>query len=150
MKYPDGGWLDGLYYTAFDMSSTISDWVQSNVTRGFMSVYYANGVWVAGCTGTKGLYYSTDGMTWTQSNVTSGFQCIYYANGLWVAGNVGDSKGLYYSTDGMTWTQSNVTSGDFYYNSVYYANGLWVGASRTSGSGLYYSKITQKTLTLTI
>ena len=107
MKYPDGGWLDGLYYTAFDVTSTISDWVQSNVTRGFMSVYYANGVWVAGCTGTKGLYYSTDGMTWTQSNVTSVTgNSVYYANGIWVAGS---GKGLYYSTDGMTWTQSNVT-----------------------------------------
>ena len=85
-------------------------------------------------------------MTWTQSNVTSGnFRALYYANGIWVAGS--DVSGLYYSTDGMTWTRSNVTSGNF--RAVYYANGLWV-AGDYNNKGLYYSKVTQRTLSLTI
>ena len=70
---------------------------------------------------------------------------VYYANGIWVAGSNSDN-GLYYSADGMTWTQSNQTNGGF--RPVYYANGIWITGS--SGNGLYYSKITQKTLTLTI
>ena len=84
---------------------------------------------------------------WVQSNQTSSkFNSVYYANGIWVAGS-NNGAGIWYSADGMTWTQSNVTSGGFY--SVYYGNGIWV-AGPNSSVGLYYSKITQKTLTLTI
>ena len=137
-KYPVDGWsLDGYYY-----KRVISDpnrigggdvWNNSNIsTYNFYSIHYANGIWVAGST--KGLYYSTDGMTWTQSNVTSTrIYTVYYANGIWVAGS--SSNGLYYSTDGMIWDQSNVTSSAF--NSVYYANGIWVAGG--NGNGLYYS-----------
>ena len=71
------------------------------------------------------------------------FNSVYYANGIWVAGS---GSALYYSTDGMSWTLSNITSSTFW--SVYCANGIWVAGSYTKG--LYYSKITQKTLTLTI
>ena len=68
-----------------------------------VTVYYANGIWVAGSNSYKGLYYSTDGMTWTQSNYTSGhFNSVYYANEIWITGSNDD--GLYYSVDGMTWT----------------------------------------------
>ena len=64
------------------------EWKQSNITSGnFYCIYYANGIWVAGCN-SKGLYYSVDGKIWTQSNITSGdFYCIYYANGIWVTGS---------------------------------------------------------------
>ena len=114
------------------------------MTGQFMALYYANGTWVAGSDGGKGLYYSTNGKTWTQSNVKSdSFNSVYYANGIWVAGS---GSALYYSTDGMSWTLSNITSSTFW--SVYCANGIWVAGSYTKG--LYYSKITQKTLTLTI
>ena len=111
----------------------------------FFSIYYSNKIWVAGSSG-AGLYYSTDGMAWTQSNVASGnFRAVYYANGIWVTGSSG-GNGLYYSTDGMTWTRSNMTSGSF--RAVYYDNGIWVAGSYNIG--LYYSKITQRTLSLTI
>ena len=131
-----------------EYANIVSDWMQSNRTNSkFNSIYYSNGTWVAGGYNV-GLYYSTDGMTWTHSNVTStGFKKVYYANGIWVAGSYSNS-GLYYSTDGMTWTHSNGTSGRF--DSIYYANGNWVAAGGNDNNGLYYSKITQKTLTLTI
>ena len=74
------------------------EWIQSNIkSDDFYCVYYANGIWVAGCN-SKGLYYSVDGKTWTQSNITSGnFRFVYYGNGIWVAGSGDSSKGLYYS-----------------------------------------------------
>ena len=74
------------------------EWAQSNITSSsFYCVYYANGIWVAGSSSSKGLYYSTDGKAWTQSNITSDdFLCVYYANGIWVVGSY-SSKGLYYS-----------------------------------------------------
>ena len=138
-KYPVDGWsLDGYYY-----KRVISDpnrtgggdvWTQSNIsTYDFVSIHYANGIWVAGAGyySRRGLYYSTNGKTWDQSNITSdtAIYTVYYANGIWVAG----SRGLYYSTDGMIWDQSNIISSTF--QSVYYANGIWVAGSR----GLYYS-----------
>lgn len=141
MKYPDGGWLDGLYYTAFDVSSSISDFVQSNVTSGnYWSIHYDNGLWVAAGYSNNGLWYSTDGIAWTQSNVTSyNFKSVYYANGIWVAGsgdgNAADANGFYYSTDGMTWTQGNVTIENI--NRLCYGNGMWVAGS--TANGLYYS-----------
>ena len=78
-------------------------WTQSNVTSTrIYTVYYANGIWVAGCYFYKGpnncgLYYSTDGKTWAQSNIINdNIKYIYYANGIWVAGSY-TYKGLYYS-----------------------------------------------------
>ena len=115
------------------------EWTQSNITSGnFNTVYNANGLWVAGSSNNKGLYYSTDGKTWTQSNITSGyFGTVYNGNGMWVAGSSSNSngKGLYYSTDGKTWTQSNITQ--YTFDTVYNSNGLWVAGC--SSHGLYYS-----------
>ena len=118
-----------------EYANLISDWTQSNITnKTFNSVYYSNGIWVAGSSG-DGIYYSTDGITWTQSNVTGiTVQSFYYGNELWVAG-ASSNAGIYYSTDGITWTRSNITSG--YFLSVYYANGIWVAGK--SNNGLYYS-----------
>nr|DAO45091.1 MAG TPA: Sortilin-related receptor-Propeller, Receptor, PROTEIN BINDING [Caudoviricetes sp.] len=75
----------------------------------FISIYKADGLWVAGGYST-GLYYSIDGKIWKQSNITSGhIYSIYNANGLWVVGG-SSSKGILYSVDGKTWTSSNITS----------------------------------------
>ena len=114
-----------------------TEWTQSNITSGdFKDTYNANGIWVACCSGSKGIYYSADGKVWTQSNITNErFYSVYNANGIWVACGSG-SNGLYYSIDGKIWTHSNITSGSFY--SIYNANGIWVVASEQN-KGLYYS-----------
>ena len=57
------------------------------------------------------------------------------------------SSEIEYANIVSDWVQSNMTSNSFY--SVHYANGIWV-AGGSSDAGIYYSKITQKTLTLTI
>ena len=145
-KYPVDGWsLDGYYYKRFisDPNRTGGGdvWTQSNIsTYDFVSIHYANGIWVAGAGyySMRGLYYSTDGKTWAQSNVTStSIYTVYYANGIWVAGS--DNNGLYYSADGKTWTQSNII--DESISSVHYGNGIWVAGSDTyTYKGLYYSE----------
>ena len=94
-------------------------WTQgtgNNTTYNFNTVYYANGIWVAGSTG-QGLWWSTDGKAWTQgtgSNTTYDFFTVYYANGIWVAGSM--RKGLWWSTDGKAWTQGtgDITAYAFY------------------------------------
>ena len=111
-------------------------WTQgtgNNTTYGFYTVYYANGIWVAG-SDPHGLWWSTDGKAWTQvtgNTKTYTFRSIYYANGVWVAGSF--SHGLWWSTDGKAWTQGtgNNTTYDFY--TVYYANGIWVAGSDSRG-----------------
>ena len=78
---------EGLY--VWSKSNYSMNWTQSNITSGsFNSVYYGDGLWVAGCANSDaGLWHSTDGKVWTQSNVTEGyFYSVYYGNGLWVAG----------------------------------------------------------------
>ena len=102
-KYLVDGWsLDGYYYKRVisdpNRTSGGIDWAQSNITSedDFHSVYYSNGIWVAGSFSGTGLYYSTDGKTWAQSNITSeDFYSVYYSNGIWVAGS--SRSGLYYS-----------------------------------------------------
>ena len=119
-------------------------WIRSNITEiYFNTLYYANGVWVAGSysgssssLSSKGLYYSTDGKTWTQSNITVGiFYDIYYANSIWVAcGN----NGVYHSTDGKTW---ELVSSSIVFSCIKYANGVWVagGTGNRTNIGLWYS-----------
>lgn len=82
-----------------------TEWTQSNITSGsFKDVYNANGIWVACCDSSNGIYYSIDGKVWTKSNITSGyFSYVYNANGIWIAGSGVISKGLYYS---VTWEPS--------------------------------------------
>ena len=114
-------------------------WLQSDKTSDpFYTVYYANGVWVAGSGLETGLWYSADGKHWLQSDKTdNSFNTVYYANGVWVAGS-DSNKGLWYSMDGQHWLQSDKTDNSF--NTVYYANGVWVaGSSSRSKTGLWYS-----------
>ena len=111
-------------------------WAQGtgdNTTFEFNTVYYANGIWVAGCQH-HGLWWSTDGKAWTQGtgdNTTYAFKSIYYANGIWVAG--GDINGLWWSTDGKAWTQVTGSNTTYVFTSVYYANGIWVAGSDSHG-----------------
>lgn len=107
------------------------------------TVFYGNGVWVAGG---NGLYYSTDGVEWASvtgmsSNKT--ISAVYYANGIWVACTDFESApiGIYWSEDGINWTGSS--SG--YEKSgrvLYYNNGIWVmggGVDTRNRSGLSWS-----------
>ena len=111
-------------------------WTQgtgSNTTYTFTTVYYANGIWVAGSAG-KGLWWSTDGKAWTQvtgDNTSYDFCSVYYANGIWVAGS--NNKGLWWSTDGKAWTQGTGAITTKTFNTVYYANGIWVAGSIDNG-----------------
>ena len=115
-------------------------WAQgtgNNTTYGFNTVYYANGIWVAGSF-LNGLWWSTDGKAWTQGtgdNTTYTFSTVYYANGIWVAGS--NAHGLWWSTDGKAWTQGTENNTTYSFNTVYYANGIWVAGS--SGHGLWWS-----------
>ena len=115
-------------------------WAQGtgdNTTFAFNTVYYANGIWVAGCHH-HGLWWSTDGKAWTQGTGTKPdtiINSVYYANGIWVAGSTG--KGLWWSTDGKAWTQVTGNIKNCPFNTVYYANGIWVAGSNSKG--LWYS-----------
>ena len=65
---------------------------------GFYTVYYANGIWVAGSNNSHGLWWSTDGKDWTQgtgSMTSYTFNSVYYANGIWIAGS--NRYGLWWS-----------------------------------------------------
>lgn len=103
-------------------------WTQgTGATTGALSnsIYYANGIWVAG------VFWSTDGKNWTRG--TGGgadIKGVYYASGLWVAG------GYFWSTDGKNWTRSEFGSAGYSW-AVYFANGVWV--SVTDRIGVYYS-----------
>ena len=103
----------------------------------FSTVYYANGIWVAGSS-SHGLWWSTDGKAWTQgtgSNTSYSFNSAYYANGIWVA--VSRNHGLWWSTDGKAWTQGTGGNTGYIFYSIYYANGIWVAGS--FDRGLWYS-----------
>ena len=105
----------------------------SNTTYSFSTVYYANGIWVAGSRD-NGLWWSTDGKAWAQGtggNTTYAINTVYYANGICVAGSQGN--GLWWSTDGKAWTQGTGGNTTYSINTVYYANGIWVAGSRDNG-----------------
>ena len=106
----------------------------ANSSKSFLTVYYANGIWVAGCANNEGLWYSTNGKTWakgTGSMTGYSFDTVYYANSIWVAGSV--SNGLWWSTDGKAWTQGTGSMTSYGFNKVYYANGIWVAGSTSHG-----------------
>ena len=115
-------------------------WAQrtgDNTTYTFNSIYYANGIWVAGSK-QHGLWWSTDGKAWTQGtgdNTTYIFNTVYYANGIWVAGS--NLQGLWWSTDGKAWTQVTGDTAAYIFATVYYANGIWVAGS--DAQGLWWS-----------
>ena len=112
-------------------------WAQGtggNTTFTFNTVYYANGIWVAGSDSRSGLWWSTDGKAWAQGtggNTTFNFKTVYYANGIWVAGS--NYQGLWWSTDGKAWTQGTGGNTTDAFNSIYYANGIWVAGSNSHG-----------------
>ena len=113
-------------------------WTQGTGAVNFeiSSVYYGNGVWVAGST-SHGLWWSADGKAWTQvTGATTGytFNSVYYANCTWIA--VSASHGIWWSNDGINWVQAlNLTTSTF--NSVYNADSTWVAGG--SSVGIWYA-----------
>lgn len=98
---------------------------------GFTSIYYADGIFVAG--GNTGPYYSTDGKNWEKANLSDVvFINVHKANGVFVA--ISEYDGVFYSTDGKTWNRSNINKSTNKGN-VYYANGIWVAVY----AGVFYS-----------
>ena len=109
-------------------------WTQGTgiYSRTFNTIYYANGIWVAG-SDSYGLWWSTDGKAWTEGMGYSlfGVYSVHYANGIWVAGS--GSHGLWWSTDGKAWTRGTGSNTSYTFNAIYYANGIWVAGSGSHG-----------------
>lgn len=110
----------------------------------FRTVYYADGIWVAG--GDDGLWWSVDGKAWTIVDNPfiikfEDFLCVYNANGTWVAG--GDGGALFYSTNGRSWSDCDIGSSadPFVYDvtEVKFMNNEWILYSHDNMSGFYSS-----------
>lgn len=90
----NGHWVAGSIDNGIYYSTDGITWTQTNIKSGtFLSLHYANGLWVAGST--NGTFFSEDGITWSQGAGLSGnVNDILFAGEDWIAA-VG--KGLYYS-----------------------------------------------------
>jgi hypothetical protein len=90
----NGLWVAGSIDNGIYHSTDGMTWTQTNIKTGtFLSLHYANGLWVAGST--NGTFFSEDGITWSQGAGLSGnVNDILFAGEDWIAA-VG--KGLYYS-----------------------------------------------------
>ena len=132
--YANGKWVHFFDTYELDVAYSTDGITQtdSNLKAKLNNVVYANGIWVACCATSKGLYYSEDAQTWTASNKTSEiFYNAIYENNLWVA--VGGA-GQFYSTDGKTWTRGNISANQ---TEVAYGNGMWVSAHKDSNPAYY-------------
>ena len=116
-------------------------WLQgtgANTTFTFVSVHYADGIWVA-CSVSHGLWWSEDGKVWTQSSTSAissyNFRTAVFANGIWVAGS--DNHGVWWSTDGKTWTQGTGFASNYTAYCASYVDGLWTIGS--NGYGIWWS-----------
>lgn len=107
---------EGIYY-----STNGKNWTQTLTSaRGFVDVYFGDGVWVA-ITEKNGLYYSTDNaQTWTKANSGIDLSGLYYENGIWYANGYDNLI----STNGTTWTGVSFGSSGRT-ESVYAMNGVW-------------------------
>ena len=124
-------WLGKVFGWALGKSWTKG--TVSNVAYTFNTVYYANGIWVAGNNNAEGLWWSTDGKNWTQGTGvdTIRFETVYYANGIWVAGSYNDS--IWWSTDGKSWTQGTGPGTGYTFWTVYCSGSVWVAGSDSHG-----------------
>jgi hypothetical protein len=129
--YGNGLWLyvnpDGIYYSNSSTGSYSKAFNNSNIS----SIFYANGIFLAGCSSSDNIYYSRDGVNWTSgaplSVTISGFA---YANGVYIAYG---SSGIYHSKSGQSWSKvESMSTIDVKCN-----NGWWVAC----GSAYRKSKI---------
>ncbi|MDR0656293.1 MAG: glycoside hydrolase [Treponema sp.] len=114
-------------------------WYPSDTSGAIQSVYYAEGLWLAGYdTSNRAIYSEDNGATWSSTDLPAyNYSAFRYANGVWLAGGNND-KGIQYSANGKTgWTDSNTTSKNFYWFEYAEADSIWVAESN---NGLYYSE----------
>lgn len=115
-------------------------WAKSNISGAIKSVYYYEGMFVAG--GDSGIYYSPDGSIWTPSNIATATTAVYNHNGTWLA-NVSDT--IYYSADGKTWTSTGVSGASL--ENFYSTNGqVLIGSTAaryTSADGIAWTTTSQ-------
>jgi photosystem II stability/assembly factor-like uncharacterized protein len=149
-EYADNIWVaegeDGLYYSE-DNGTT---WVKSNAPVGpwNFSIWYNEGMWVAGAGFDTGIWYSTDGKVWQRTNVTDGICIAIYTGSLWIASKADANgsivgKGLLYSTDGITWKDSNITSSFYtvaYGNDTIVTCSMAISSDMGAGTGIFFSK----------
>jgi hypothetical protein len=153
VRYANGIWVAVLQAIGLVWSIDGKAWseaegatasAESPMDYTFGSLYYANGIWVAG--GSHGLWFSGDGNAWTQgSGAPTGYTfksiCYDEFDGLWVA--VSNGKGAYWSNDGIHWTAGSANQTDAQFQSVTNnADGLWVAVSQGGASykGIWWSE----------
>ena len=143
------GWVAVAKYGYFAYSTDGINWTEgtiSGTSRGWISVCYGNGKYVAVGYNIDNGYnlisgndfaYSTDGMNWTEGTISSTsrrWQSVCYGNGKFVA--VADiSKYFAYSTDGIHWIEGTISSTNRYWESVCYGNGIFIAVA----SNYYYA-----------
>ena len=126
---------DGINWSGVDSSGiTPTTNIKAN------TVFYANGIWLAGITNTSNtnvIWYSTDGIHFSQASGCTGTFCYQFAyqNGVWVA--VG-SFGILYSINGINWNTTyynNSISINTAYN-INVINGVFVAGTSVSSSNI--------------
>lgn len=90
----------------------------------FISVTYAQGLFVTVALSGGGIFTSTDAVTWTDTSptITEVYTDVVYGNGKFYA--IGSTTGRRTSTDGYTWTTA--TSSSVNIRDVYYSNGVFL------------------------
>ena len=106
-------------------------------SRGWLSVCYGNGKFVAVAWNSNTFAYSTDGITWTESTISSTnrwWMSVCYGNGMFVAvaGGSTPSNIFAYSSDGMNWTESTISTKGLW-ESVCYGNDKFVAVANNNG-----------------
>ena len=105
-------------------------------SRGWHSVTYGNGKYVALASNSSAGAYSTDGITWTEMIMPASryWYSVAYGNDKFVAIAYNSNKGAY-STDGITWTEMSMPGSTYY--SVTYGDGKFVAVATGGTEGAY-------------
>ena len=113
-------------------------WLQNTLpaSRGWHSVTYGNGKYVALASNSSAGAYSTDGITWSEMIMPASryWYSVAYGNDKFVAIAYNSNKGAY-STDGITWTEMSMPGSTYY--SVTYGDGKFVAVATGGKTGAY-------------
>lgn len=106
-------------------------------SRGWTSVTYGDGKYVAVASAGSAGAYSTDGITWTEMILptTSYWMSVTYGNGKYVAVAQNSGKGAY-SIDGINWIEMSMPA-NIGWRSVTYGNGKFVAVAAGGSAGAY-------------
>ena len=114
-------------------------WKQNTLpaSRGWTSVTYGDGKYVAVASAGSAGAYSTDGITWTEMILptTSYWMSVTYGNGKFVAVAQNSGKGTY-SIDGINWIEMSMPA-NIGWHSVTYGNGKFVAVAVGGSAGAY-------------